>query len=59
MGVSMLEMIGPKQSAISQLYNLRLIDAKFSTLGQMFLYDINTVQNAEELARPSLNPKLI
>ena len=55
----MLEMIGPKQSAISQLYNLRLIDAKFSTLGQMFLYDINTVQNAEELARPSLNPKLI
>lgn len=59
MWVSMLEMIGPKQSAISQLYNLRLIDAKFSTLGQMFLYDINTVQNAEELARPSLNPKLI
>lgn len=59
MGVSMLEMIGPKQSALSQLYNLRLIDAKFSTLGQTFLYDMNTVQNASELASPSLNPKYI
>ena len=55
----MLEQVGPKQSAISQLINLRLINAKFSTLGQMYLYDINTVQNANEIARPSTNPKII
>ena len=58
-GTSMLELIGPKQSALSQLINLRLINAKFSTLGQMYLYDINTVQNANEIARPSTNPKII
>ena len=58
-GTSMLELIGPKQSALSQLINLRLINAKFSTLGQMYLYDVNTVQNANEIARPSTNPKII
>ena len=58
-GITMLEQIWPKQSAISQLINLRLINAKFSTLGQMYLYDINTVQNANEIARPSTNPKII
>ena len=58
-GITMLEQIGPWQSAISKLTNLRLIDATFSTLGQTFLYDINTVQNANELARPSINPKII
>lgn len=58
-GITMLEQVGPKQSAISQLINLRLINAKFSTLGQMYLYDINTVQNANEIARPSTNPKII
>ena len=58
-GTSMLELIWPKQSALSQLINLRLINAKFSTLGQMYLYDINTVQNANEIARPSTNPKII
>ena len=58
-GITMLEQIGPGQSAISKLTNLRLIDATFSTLGQTFLYDINTVQNANELARPSINPKII
>ena len=31
-GVTMLEQVGPKQSAISKLVNLRLIDATFSTL---------------------------
>lgn len=58
-GITMLEQVWPKQSAISQLINLRLINAKFSTLGQMYLYDINTVQNANEIARPSTNPKII
>ena len=58
-GISMLEMTGPKQSALSQLYNLRLIDARFSTLGQIFLYDINTVANATELARATTQPKFI
>lgn len=58
-GISMLEMTGPKQSALSQLYNLRLIDARFSTLGQIYLYDINTVAHATELARATTQPKFI
>ena len=58
-GVTMLEQVGPKQSAISKLVNLRLIDATFSTLWQMYLYDVNSVQNANEIARPSVNPKVI
>lgn len=58
-GISMLEMTGPKQSALSQLYNLRLIDARFSTLGQIYLYDINTVANATELAKTTTQPKYV
>jgi len=58
-GVNMLEIIGPKQSAISKMMNLRLTDATFSTLGQIFLYDITTVRNAKNLATPSINPKYV
>ena len=58
-GVSMLEIIGPKQSAISKMLNLRITDATFSTLGQIFLYDVTTVKNAKNLATPSINPKYV
>lgn len=58
-GVNMLELIGPKQSAISKMMNLRITDAVFSTLGQIFIYDTNLVKNAKNLATPSINPKYI
>ena len=58
-GVNMLEIIGPKQSAISKMMNLRITDATFSTLGQIFLYDVTTVKNAKNLATPSINPKYV
>lgn len=39
--------------------NLRLIDAKFATLGQNFLYDARAIKNVNELKSPSTNPKWI
>jgi len=44
-GVSLLDLTVDKQKANSILMNLRLIDAKFSTFGQMNLVNTDLVKN--------------
>jgi hypothetical protein len=58
-GVSIPDLVEDKQTAESTLMNLRLIDAKFATLGQNFLYDTRAIKNVNELKAPSTNPKWI
>lgn len=58
-GVALLDLIEDKQVANSILANLRLIDAKFSTFGQMNLVNTDMVKNTADLTRPTLNTKWI
>lgn len=57
--ISLVDLIIDKQTANSQLLNLRLIDAKFSTFWQMNLYDTNKIKNVQELKKPTINTKWI
>lgn len=57
--VSLLDLIEDKQTANSILANLRLIDAKFSTFGQMNLVNTDMVKNTADLLKPSINTKWI
>lgn len=58
-GISMADLILDKQKAQSILMNLRLIDAKFNTFGQINLVNTNIVKDTGELTRPSINTKWI
>lgn len=58
-GVSLVDLIEDKQRANSILMNLRLINAKFNTYGQMNMYDSKIVKNVDQLRSPSTNPKWI
>ena len=58
-GVSMADLILDKQRAQSILLNLRLIDAKFNTFGQINLVNTSIVKNTGELTKPSVNTKWI
>lgn len=58
-GISMADLILDKQKAQSILINLRLIDAKFNTFGQINLVNTNIVKDTWELTRPSINTKWI
>lgn len=58
-GISLLDMTNNKQKNSSILANLRLIDAKFSTFGQMNLVNTDVVKNTSELLKPSTNTKWI
>lgn len=55
----MADLILDKQKAQSILMNLRLIDAKFNTFGQMNLVNTDIVKDTTELTRPSINTKWI
>lgn len=58
-GISMADLILDKQRAQSILLNLRLIDAKFNTFGQINLVNTSIVKNTGELTKPSVNTKWI
>ena len=58
-GISMADLILDKQKAQSILLNLRLIDAKFNTFGQINLVNTSLVKDTGELTRPSINTKWI
>lgn len=58
-GISMADLILDKQKAQSILMNLRLIDAKFNTFGQINLVNTDIVKDTTELTRPSINTKWI
>jgi len=58
-GVSLLDIVVDKQKFQSMLMNLRLIDAKFSTFGQMNLVNTDIVKNTNDLLKPSTNTKWI
>lgn len=58
-GIAMADLILDKQRAQSILLNLRLIDAKFNTFGQINLVNTNLVKDTGELTRPSINTKWI
>lgn len=58
-GISMVDIIEDKQTAISELMNMRLIDARFSTFGQMNLFNTDIVKNVQDLKKPSLKTKWI
>ena len=58
-GVAWADLVEDKQRANQILKNLRLLDAKFSTLGQQFLYDPRAVKNINDLTKPSDKPKWI
>lgn len=58
-GISMADLILDKQKAQSILMNLRLIDAKFNTFGQINLVNTDIVKDTTELTRPSVNTKWI
>lgn len=58
-GVSICDLVEDKQRAESILANLRLIDAKFNTLGQTFVYDGRAIKNRNDLTAPTTNPKWI
>lgn len=58
-GISMADLILDKQRAQSILMNLRLIDAKFNTFGQINLVNTSIVKDTKELTRPSINTKWI
>lgn len=58
-GISMADLILDKQKAQSILLNLRLIDAKFNTFGQINLVNTSIVKDTGELTRPSINTKWI
>ena len=58
-GVSLPDLVEDKQTAESTLTNLRLIDAKFSTLGKDTLFDSRAIKNANELKSPTVNPRWI
>ena len=55
----MADLILDKQKAQSILLNLRLIDAKFNTFGQINLVNTDIVKDTSELTNPSLNTKWI
>ena len=55
----MADLILDKQKAQSILMNLRLIDAKFNTFGQINLVNTDIVKDTTELTRPSINTKWI
>lgn len=57
-GISLPDLLEDKQRANSILLNLRLIDAKFATFGQMNLFDSRAV-NKNDLAAPTLSTKWI
>lgn len=57
--VNKVDLIIDKQEANSQLMNLRLIDAKFSTFGQTNLINSDIITNTNELTRPSINTKWV
>ena len=57
--ISMVDLIVDKQTALSELLNLRLIDAKFSTFGQTNIYNTDIIKNAWDLTKPSINTKWI
>ena len=57
--VSKVDLTVDKQKAVSELMNLRLIDAKFSTFWQVNLVNTDIVQNTNELTKPSINTKWI
>lgn len=58
-GISMADLILDKQKAQSILMNLRLIDAKFNTFGQINLVNTDIVKDTTELTRPSIETKWI
>ena len=58
-GISMADLVLDKQRANSILLNLRLIDAKFNTFGQINLVNTTLVKDTSELTRPSINTKWI
>lgn len=58
-GISMADLILDKQRAQSILLNLRLIDAKFNTFGQINLVNTNIIKDTWELTKPSINTKWI
>lgn len=58
-GVSICDLVEDKQRNESILMNLRIIDAKFNTLGQTFVYDGRAIKNRNELTAPTTNPKWI
>ena len=58
-GISMADLILDKQKAQSILMNLRLIDAKFNTFGQINLVNTDIVKDTSELTNPSINTKWI
>lgn len=58
-GISMADLILDKQKAQSILMNLRLIDAKFNTFGQINLVNTDIVKDTSELTRPTLETKWI
>lgn len=58
-GISMADLILDKQKAQSILMNLRLIDAKFNTFGQINLVNTDIVKDTSELTKPSINTKWI
>ena len=57
-GVSLVDLVEDKQRANSILLNLRLIDAKFATFGQMNLFD-SRVLNKNDLSSPTIATKWI
>lgn len=57
--VSIVDLIIDKQIANSELMNLRLIDAKFSTFWQTNLVNTDIVTNTWELTRPSISTKWV
>lgn len=58
-GISMVDLIVDKQSALSELLNLRLIDAKFSTFWQLNIYNTDIIKNPWEITKPSINTKWV
>ena len=57
--INLLDLIKDKQVANSELLNLRLIDARFSTFWQNYLVNTDIVNNVNDLSKPSVNPKWI
>lgn len=57
--VSMVDLIIDKQTTLSKLLNLRVIDAQFSTFWQTNLVNTDIVKNTTELTKPSINTKWI
>lgn len=58
-GVALADLVEDKQKAQQILANLQLINAKFSVLGQTFLYDPKAIKNRNDLLAPNTDPKLI